>query len=167
MMNAIAAIEPAVSRSPYREVRGRYVVVDYRREEGALIVLLRFEGAEGAATRDVLRRLGFEANGSSTRTAISWRRSTSPDELRSVCDSLREALRDCALFDLGASFAAGGDALMGRELPTFWRGRFLLHIGGTGRCVLFEALADRGALAREVDAGCADYFANDFRPATE
>ncbi len=78
-----------------------------------------------------------------------------------------DSLGDDVVLDIGASFAVGGAPLSTTELPTFWPGRFVLHVGGTRRCVVFDAHVDPRELARFFNAERDAYFANDFVPATE
>jgi hypothetical protein len=160
--------ESKIARATYNDVRSRYVLVEHRREQGLLAALLRFENTERPTTRDRLRQLGFEPNASPERSSISWRRRVSEDELATVCDRLREALGDAAVLDLGGDFAESGyEVLCLTKLPTFWSGRFLLHVGGTRRCVIFDAEVDERDFARVFDGGRDEYYAYDFRPATE
>ncbi len=157
-----------VSKSTYNELRRSAVLVEYDPEQGALLALLRFDGAERATTRDVLRRLGFRPNASPEQWSISWRRSVSRDELAAACRALWNALGNDVVLDLGARFAIRDfDPDYTSRLPAFWLGRFVLHVEGTSRCVVFDSAADPHDLARTFNAERAAYYANDFVPATE
>jgi hypothetical protein len=158
----------AVFGSSYNDVRQSLILIEHERETGALLALLRIEPAEHPSTRDVLRRLGFHPNASPERWSISWRRHVGPNDLHVACRSVFDALGDEAVLAIGASFAPRGSRpLCVSRLPTFWPGRFLLHVGGTRRCVLFGASVDEHALSLVFDAEHDAYFAHDFVPATE
>lgn len=164
------------SRSPARaalllrdgEVHRRYVVVSYEREVGALHAMLRSEGSEHPATRGRLRQLGFVPNASPEARSISWRRDVDEDELPSIGDPLLAATEESALFDVGARFESSGHEAVGRlPLPAFWHGRFLVHVGGTRRSIVFDRGVDEHELARLFDEGRADYFEHEFHAASE
>jgi hypothetical protein len=150
------------------DVRRRHVLVSYDGQEQALVVLLRAEGAEHPATRDKLRQLGFLPNASPEARSISWRRRVTLEELPRIGDGILEALGDAAVLDLGASFAdSGTKALRQTKRPTFWAGRFLLHVGGTRWSVVFSADDDERLVAKLFDAGLDEYYENEFHSATE
>jgi hypothetical protein len=156
--------EAHAATTRYNDVRDHFVLVRHDPAEGAMRVLLRVDGAESPTTRAKLEKLGFVPTAS--RVSVSLKRPVSSGQLGDACKSIRNALGDEALFDLGASFD-GAPASILREAPRSWGGRFLLHVGGTRRCVVFDASADDRELMSVIAAARDDYWANDFHPATE
>jgi hypothetical protein len=143
-------------------------IAEYRPDESALVVLLPVEETEVPGPRKQLRELGFEPNASPPRSTLSWRRRVTAAELGALADSLRRVLGSAVVLDLGASFSPRGDqALANLGVPDYWHGLVLAHVGGTRRCVLFDAGVDRHDLARRFDEAREEYFAEDFHPATE
>lgn len=151
----------------YNELRRRYVLIEYD-PNGALCALLRFGGVDEHRTRHCLRELLFQPNASPARAPISLKRDVSGHELGMVCAQLREALGEAAVLDMGASFSDDGRAaLRNAKSATFWPGSFLVHVGGTRRCVVFEADVDERALAQILSRTRDDYYQTEFRPVTE
>jgi hypothetical protein len=159
---------PSAEALSYVDLRMRYVLVERRPEDDAVVLTLRLDGAEQPDARDRLRRLGFEPNASPVRSAISWRRRLADAERGPLCTALREALGDAVVLDLGASFADhGSDAFAHAKRAGDWSGRCLVHVGGTRRGVVFAREAEADEFARAFDASRQDWFDRDFRPATE
>lgn len=160
------SVNAHASATRYNDVRDRFVLVRHSPEEGAMRVLLRVEGAERPTTRTKLQELGFAPTVS--RASVSLKRPVSKAQLGEACKSVRDALGDEALFDLGTSFeAAPSKSMLLREAPRDWAGKFLVHVGGTRRCVVFDAGADAPELMRVIASARDDYWANDFHPGTE
>ena len=135
---------------------------------GTVLALLRFDGTDEQGTRQCLRGLLFQPNASPAHAPISLKRDVSIRELGTVCAQLHEMLGGAALLDMGASFFDDGRAaLRNAKSATFWPGRFLVHVGGTRRCVVFDPDVDEGALAQVFSMARDDYYETDFQPATE
>jgi hypothetical protein len=152
----------------YNEIRDRYVLVRHDPEEAALHVLLRFDAAEDAALREKLRELDFYPSASPAHASVGWLKHVATPDVAATCARLSKALGDVAVLDLGGTFTDDADDWIQRiDGASYWDGKFLLHVGGTRRCVVFDANVDAQDLARTVAAARDDYDAHDFHPATE
>lgn len=153
----------------YDDIRRRHVLIHHDARDGALSALLRFDGAEVAETRRTLRELGFHPNASPAHAPVSFFRRVSDEELRGIGVRLHEALGDLALLDIGATFtefAHRPRERMARAVEG-WPGRFILHVGGTRRCVVFDSDASDAELSRLIVSAREEYYTHDFHPATE
>lgn len=156
-------------RSPkgtsYGDVRHSHILLNYESSPSALHALLRVDGSESQSTREKLKALGFHPAASPDRSSISWRLYVSPNELDEASARICSALGPDVVLDLGAAFQ---DRLprTTRE-TTWWPGRFLVEVGGTQRCVVFDRSIDEGDVAEAITSEREDYFDNELMPATE
>lgn len=153
----------------YDDIRRRHVLIQQDARDGALSALLRFDGAEVTDTRRALRELGFHPNASPAHAPVSYYRRISDEELGAMGARLHEALGDLAVLDVGATFtdvAHRPRERMARAVD-WWPGRFVLHVGGTRRCVVFDSDASEAELSRLIVSAREEYYAHDFHPATE
>ncbi|MDF2698039.1 MAG: hypothetical protein K0S65_6422, partial [Labilithrix sp.] len=158
----------SVTTAHENEIRRSCVLVRRGPEDGTVSVLLRFAGADEQTTRERLLALGFHPNASPLRTAVSWRRAVSERMLPELYARLREALGDAAVLDLGAPFADTARAALRRAREAHdWCGHFLVHIGGTRRCAVFDSRTAEAELERSLSAAREEYFMRDFRAASE
>jgi hypothetical protein len=159
----------AVMCAHENDLRRRWVLVKNDVDQGALCVLLRFEGAESAPTRARLRTLGFRPTSSPATTSVGWRfplHDAAPIEL--ACSRLREVVGGAAALDLGACFGATPREYLRRAREArYWPGPFLVGVGGTRRVVLFDLGANDAELERAFDEARADFDAHDFHAPTE
>jgi hypothetical protein len=152
----------------YNQVRRDRVLIRYAADEAAVHVLLRFEGSEEPTTRGKLLALGFAPAASPAERSVSWKRYVEQPELMHVCARLNEAFGKAAVLDLGAPFVDPARTSLRRAREAnYWRGAFLVHVGGTRRCVVFDAGADEATLNRLLHVSCEQYFACDFHAASE
>lgn len=153
----------------YSEIRAQHVLVQHDAQGGALTALLRFDGVEVADTRHRLRTLGFQPSASPMRAPVSFRRQVSNGELRAMGVRLNEVLGELPLLDLGATFSDDAARPSQRTAGTiaWWPGQFLLHIGGTRRCLVFAPTAHDADLVALILRAREHYFAHDFQPVTE
>ena len=147
----------APTNLPYSETRQKHVLVRREPARGVVAILLR--PAEPAATHDTLRALGYAPEFAADVHGSTWIGDLDGDLAR-----LHEALGSAALFDLGPVFHDVADTL--EAAPAGWPGRFVLHVGGTQRCIVFEDASRRDLepiVRREIE----DYFVREWTPATE
>jgi len=142
---------------PYAEARQHHALVRRETARGLVAVLLR--PGEPATTIDALRAIGFRPEFPTDLTASTWVGDLGHDLAR-----LHDALGPDSLFDLGPVFHDVSDTLA--RAPERWPGRFVLHVGGTQRCLVFED-AGRRDLEPIVQREIADYFVREWTPATE
>lgn len=144
----------------YEAVRNEYVLVRHEPERHALLALLRVEGAESGDTSARLREAGL-----TPECAVSWR--LDADDTDGGLRRIHGALGDDAIFDAGTSFDVASAERLQANLPRAWPGRFLLHVGGTHRCLILDRAAPLPDLAKAFHAAEAAYFAADYHPLTE
>jgi hypothetical protein len=166
----LSATVPAGSNSiatpRHAELRRERVVVEHQAGRGVVRLTLRFD--ERAPTRERLGVLGFRPDAGPPETSISWQRAVAPQDLPDVYRALVEALDGEAVLDVGCSFVAAGRPPIALEvLPPTWQASFVLHVGGTARCVVFDAGVDRDALAAAFHAARDAYFDREYTPASE
>ena len=92
------------------------------------------------------------------RPCARWRRSDSnarpPERLGAL-----------VMWDLGRRFPSRPDeSPVPAELPACWRGRFLLQVRGTPRCLLFDRSDDRSEISRRFYAEFVDHCAHEHEP---
>lgn len=176
IMSPRPKIDSSITIEPltYAELRRRFVVVDHDATDGILRVLLRLEDCERSTTRHVLEGLGFEPSAGPPDRSIGWIARIDADKLEALSTRLVEALggRMDVVLDVGACFAFHGrEATLVAEtealLPAFWPGRFLLHVGGTRRCIIFDRGAAPAEVARVFVTERDAYEHDDFHPLTE
>jgi hypothetical protein len=146
----------------YEAVRHEYILVRREPERSALVVLLRAVGAERPETADRLRAAGL-----TRECEVTWILPLADAEVNRGLERIYEALGDSALFDAGTSFDAASARRLRGELPAAWRGRHLLHLGGTHRCIVFDGTTSDEELSRAFREAEAAYFAADYHPLTE
>lgn len=161
----------AVGRGPEAlreaDVRRSLVVVCHDAQHAALTVLLPVASLEEQERiRAELRRLGFVADASPAATSIAWRLALERGDLAGAARALASAVPRSVL-DLGATFALDPHPALDLALPSWWPGRFMLSVGGTRRCVVFDAGVDRDALADAVANERDDFEEHEFHPPTE
>lgn len=122
-----------------------------------LSALLRPEGFEAEETRAKLARVGFEPDAAPLARSIHYR--CRAEDLEGLAERVHDAFGDTAVLDLGMTAS--------RELPRWWKGRFVVHAGLTSRAVLFEPSVDPASLAGLLQRETDDFYEHEFRPATE
>ena len=138
----------------YSTVRRDHALV--RSDGGAILVLARPDRHK----RERLAALGFEPDGMSARLE------TSSDVARDLL-AVHRLFGATALYDTGTLFTLDGLAARRASLPVEWPGQFLMHVGCTSRCLVFDERSELVDLARAYSAAEAEYFSRDYHPATE
>lgn len=160
---ATADISAAVTGATLAELRRSFILLEHDRTQGALLTVLRLESAELPTTRANLRHLGFHPDASPARSSISWRRYVSSDDIGATCNALGATFGGEILFDLGARFTEPGvPPIAATELAPYWTGRFVLHVGGSRRAIVFDRTASSEAITHAFDAQRAAYMNRDF-----
>jgi len=151
-----------LSRMREPQIRRENVLLSHDPQRSSLHALLSVEDQGRTETGRVLERLGFRPEGS----RISWVRRLRGDELGATCTRVANELGDSALWDLGRVFTNRCDPLpvTHDHLPTCWNGRFVLHVRGTPRCLVFDRAAEDGEIHRLYEAEDLAYMNQEFNP---
>jgi hypothetical protein len=132
-------------------------------EHSMLHVLLPVAQVDAADAGRPLEQLGFRRAGSN----ISWMRRLHSDELgqlEQLASRVQRELGGALLLDLGAVFTnkASPQPVRAAELPPWWHGKFLIHVRGTPRCLVFDGKAQDSDVRRVYDLECARHTVHEL-----